>query len=239
MRNGNIFPARKEKRGLIATLIMANLLMAVVGIVTIIPNLRGVPEKAETPVAQSSALPTATEQETTAGTKEENTPAVSSESQPPEETNASLSTEERPDMESFLWYTEDVRYNGVPADAETIDKLSPLSGGWKAFIIYDPDDAYDSSAYEFLNISLTGTADDLRLTLDWYLIFWSNEGESFDETDMEDTIFNGKWEDGGLWASGMGTIRLTQFYSLGDKQYAVGTMDTPNGIPALIALVRP
>ena len=44
---------------------------------------------------------------------------------------------------------------------------------------------------------------------------------------------------GGLWASGAGTIRLTQFYEKNGKQYAIGTMDTPDGIPALVALVRP
>ncbi len=40
-------------------------------------------------------------------------------------------------------------------------------------------------------------------------------------------------ESGGLWASGAGTIRLTLFYELNRMQYAVGTMDTPDGIPAL------
>ena len=82
---------------------------------------------------------------------------------------------------------------------------------------------------EFLNIALAGTAESLSLTLDWYQIFWANEGESFDETDMEDSVFSGKWESGGLWASGAGTIRLTQFYEQSGKQYAVGTMDTPDG----------
>ena len=56
---------------------------------------------------------------------------------------------------------------------------------------------------------------------------------------MEDSVFLGKWENGGLWASGAGTIRLTQFYEQSGKQYAIGTMDTPDGIPALVALVRP
>ena len=79
----------------------------------------------------------------------------------------------------------------------------------------------------------------MSLTLDWYLMFISGQGEGFDETDMEDTVFSGKWENGGLWASGAGTIRLTQFYELNGKQYAIGTMDTPDGIPAFIGLVRP
>ena len=150
----------------------------------------------------------------------------------------SLSTEERPDLEDFLWYTEDVAYDGVPSDANIIDNIVPLTGGWKALIVYDPNNEYDAGAMEFLNVALAGTAESLSLTLDWYQIFWANEGESFDESDMEDSVFNGKWENGGLWASGAGTIRLTQFYALNGKQYAVGTMDTPDGIPALVALVR-
>ena len=201
-----------------AILIVANLLMFVLGVLTIPPNLRTTEGK-EPSVARG----------------EQTVPAISS----PEETGVSLSTEERPDLEDFFWYTEDVAYEGVPAEANIIDNMSPLTGSWKALIIYDPNNEYDAGAMEFLNIALAGTADSLSLTLDWYQIFWANEGESFDETDMEDGVFNGKWEKGGLWVSGAGTIRLTQFYELHGKQYAVGTMDTPDGTPALVALVRP
>jgi hypothetical protein len=52
----------------------------------------------------------------------------------------SLSTEERPDLGDFLWYTEDVAYDGVPSDANIIDNISPLTGSWKALIqsVYAP-----------------------------------------------------------------------------------------------------
>lgn len=206
------------KKGLIVALIAANVIMLVVGVFTIPPNLLSVDVKG-----------------TPAPGTEQTVPITPS----PEETGASLSTEKRPDLEDFLWYTEDVAYDGVPSDANIIDNIDPLTGGWKAIIIYDPNDEYDAGAMEFLNIALAGTAESLSLTLDWYQIFWANEGESFDETDMEDGVFSGKWENGGLWASGAGTIRLTQFYEKNGKQYAIGTMDTPDGIPALVALVRP
>jgi hypothetical protein len=223
------------KKGLIAVLIAANLLMLVIGILTIPPNLRGAAGK-NPPVAGMEQTAPATP-----SPEEEAPPAVteSSSTITPVETSVSLSTEVRPDLGDFLWYTEDVAYNGVSSDANIIDNITPLTGSWKALIIYDPDNEYDSSAMEFLNVALAGTAESLSLTLDWYLIFWANAGESFDETDMEDSVFNGKWENGGLWASGPGTIRLTQFYELNGKQYAVGTIDTPDGIPALVALVRP
>ena len=231
----NIPSTGKGNKILPAILITANLLMLVIGILTIPPNLwatdgkePSMPGAEQTtpgiPVSESETAPTLTE---------------SGGIPVPEETGVSLSTEERPDLEDFLWYTEDAAYDGVPSDANTIDNIDPLTGGWKALIIYDPNNEHDASAMEFLNVALAGTAESLSLTLDWYQIFWANEGESFDESDMEDTVFNGKWENGGLWASGAGTIRLTQFYEQNGKQYAVGTMDTPDGTPALVALVRP
>lgn len=225
----------KLKKGLIAALIAANVIMLVVGILTLPPNLRSADGKEPPAPGTEQTAPVTPLQE-------EQTPPETVESgdiPAPEETGGSLSTEERPDLEDFLWYTEDVAYNGVPADANIIDDISSLTGSWKALIVYDPDNEYDAGAMEFLNIALAGTAESLSLTLDWYQIFWTNEGESFDETDMEDSVFSGKWESGGLWASGAGTIRLTQFYEQSGKQYAVGTMDTPDGTPALVALARP
>ena len=225
----------KLKKGLIAALIAANVIMLVVGVFTIPPNLLSVDAKGTPAPGTEQTVPI------TPSPEEQTTPATTESGgvPSPEETGASLSTEKRPDLEDFLWYTEDVAYDGVPSDANIIDNIDPLTGGWKAIIIYDPNDEYDAGAMEFLNIALAGTAESLSLTLDWHQIFWANEGESFDETDMEDGVFNGKWENGGLWASGAGTIRLTQFYEQSGKQYAIGTMDTPDGIPALVALVRP
>lgn len=225
----------KLKKGLIAVLITANVIMLVVGILTIPPNLRSADGK------EPPALGTEQTTPVTPSPKEEAppTPTESGDIPAPEETDTSLSTEEHPDLEDFLWYTEDVAYDGVPSDANIIDSIDLLTGSWKALIVYDLNNEYDAGAMEFLNIALAGTAESLNLTLDWYQIFWANEGESFDESDMEDSVFLGKWETGGLWASGAGTIRLTQFYEQSGKQYAIGTMDTPDGIPALVALVRP
>ncbi|MGI6297663.1 MAG: hypothetical protein ACOX1T_00395 [Saccharofermentanales bacterium] len=225
----------KLKKGLIAALITANVIMLVVGILTIPPNLRSADGKEPPAPGTEQTTPV------TPSPKEEAppTPTESGDIPAPEETDTSLSTEEHPDLEDFLWYTEDVAYDGVPSDANIIDSIDLLTGSWKALIVYDPNNEYDAGAMEFLNIALAGTAESLSLTLDWYQIFWANEGESFDESDMEDSVFLGKWENDGLWASGAGTIRLTQFYEQSGKQYAIGTMDTPDGIPALVALVRP
>ncbi len=230
MTNNNASTSGGRKL-LTGILIAANVIMLVVGILTIPPNLKERGEK---------DAPTLSETETPAPPENyETTPSPPVETPPPAPTVGNFSTSERPDLSDFVWYCEGVQYTGIPAEAAFISELASLTGGWKALVIYDPNNEFDSAAMEFLNISISGTTDDLSLTLDWYSIFWSNEGQSYDESDMEDSVFLGKWENGGLWASGAGTIRLAQFYELSGKQYAVGTMDTPDGIPALVALVRP
>lgn len=241
------------KKVITAILIALNLMMLVIGILTIPPNLQSAEVNDSPGLSAEQTVPATPPQEeefppvaTESGSvvkPEETDSSLSIEEKDTnlsmEETYASLSTEKRPDLADFLWYTEEVAYDGLPSDANIIDNIGSLTGSWKALIIYDPNNEYDAGAMEFLNVSLTGTAESLSLTLDWYQIFWANEGESFDESDMEDSVFLGKWDTGGLWASGVGTIRLTQFYELNGKQYAVGTMDTPDGTPALMALVRP
>ncbi|NLY32127.1 MAG: hypothetical protein GX065_04950 [Firmicutes bacterium] len=151
---------------------------------------------------------------------------------------SAYSTGERPDSEDFLWYTEEVFYDGVPADAEFIRDFDAVTGGWKGIIIYDPENEYDLCGMELLNAEIVGSAEDLSLTLDWYMAIWLDEESSLDETDLEDTVFSGGW-DGGLAASANSTVYLPQFYELNQKQYAVGSIDSLNDLPAYIALVRP
>ena len=218
-----------------AILITANLLMFVIGILTIPPNLRPATGK-ESPVQQVVQKAPVTPSPKT------ETPLVTMDSghnPAPKETSVSLSTRKRPNLGDFLWYTEGVAYEGVPSDATIINNIGPLTGSWKALIVHDLNNEYDASGMEFLNIVLTGTAKNLSVTLDWYESYLANEGKRLDKSNMEDSVFNGKWENSGLWASGAGTIHLTQFYEQNGKQYAVGTMDTPDGTPALVALVRP
>ena len=126
-------------------------------------------------------------------------------------------------------------YNGVPADASIIDNIGPLTGSWKALIIYDPNNEYDAGAMEFSTSPLR-VLESLSLTLDWYQIFGLTRRE-LRRIGHGGQCISRQVENGGSWAS-VRTIHLTQFYELNRKQYAVGTMDTPDGIPALMALVR-
>ncbi|NLD72610.1 MAG: hypothetical protein GX649_07825 [Chloroflexi bacterium] len=219
------------RRILTLFLVVGNLAMLAAGIVTIPPNLRAMvdaPRIDAATKAPPSTLPAIGPQEAE---------PIAPHTPPPPDRG--LSTEERPKVDEFAWYTESVFYDGVPADAVTIDRLDAATGGWKALILYDPEGVHDASALELLNMTIDGTEESLQLTLDWYLIFWLGDESGYDETDMEDSVFAGQWDGGTLWASGAGTIHLTEMYEANGRQYAIGTLATPDGIPAYVALVRP
>jgi hypothetical protein len=112
-------------------------------------------------------------------------------------------------------------------------------GGWKGFILYDPNNNYGANSAELLNVDISGTGEELRLTLDWYLMLIPGETQAYDETDMDDVVFEGEWIGGGIQTFGWGELRLRRLYALEGKQYAFGSLETPDGIPALVALVRP
>ena len=132
MTNKNTSPAGKRKRGLIIGLIVANLLMLVVGIITIPPNLQGAMRKVDPLAAIESASPIAAQKpEPVNASPQVDTPESHATEDPP----VDLSTEERPDLEDFLWYTEDELYKGVPSDANTIGNMSKLTGGLKILIL--------------------------------------------------------------------------------------------------------
>lgn len=231
----NIPSAGRGNKILPAILIAANLLMLVIGVLTIPPNLQSA-EVNDSPGLSAEQTGPAT----TSLDKESTPPSMDSEDIPEyDETGVNLSTEERPALEDFLWYTEDVIENGVPEGAQIIDSAEFVLGGWKGFILYDPNNNYGANSAELLNVDISGTGEELRLTLDWYLMLIPGETQAYDETDMDDVVFEGEWIGGGIQTFGWGELRLRRLYALEGKQYAFGSLETPDGIPALVALVRP
>ncbi len=248
-----------KKMVLAIVLAVACVGMLVAGIFTIVPNFRAVRQASSAPDAAADAShdtaldPALAELldsaenyspmpggEPASAAPESSAPETPSSVLPPQtQAPPALSTTQRPSLEDFAWYTENVRQNGVPDGVAVIDEIAPVSGGWKALILYDPNNEYNSYAVELLNVSIEGTAEELTVILDWYQIIWGGAIEPTDETDMEDSVFSGNWAGAGLWASGPGTIYLMRFYEQNGAQYAVGRMDTPSGVPALLALMRP
>lgn len=47
-----------------------------------------------------------------------------------------MSTEERPNLEDFLWYTENMFYSGTLADVSMMDNFKYRMGGWCRILAY-------------------------------------------------------------------------------------------------------
>ena len=160
--------------------------------------------------------------------------------EPPAPEPVSYDTYERPTDADFTdWYARDVMWYGAPADAGRITDFSALLGGWKGLIYYDPENAYQNEAIELVNFRLDGGAESAVLTVDWYNIYWVQDGRGYSEEEQEDSVFAGTWQLGELYVVGPGNIRFTDFYTRDGKQYACGLMTCPDGIPAGVAMVRP
>ena len=91
----------------------------------------------------------------------------------------------------------------------------------------------------FLNADISGTEENVTLTLDWYYIYLGDEDRGYDE-DAPDSVFTGKKNaDGTITAVGPGTLTLRQCVSRDGHQYAVGSLMWPDGIVSHVALARP
>lgn len=148
-------------------------------------------------------------------------------------------TTEKPMLVEFTWLYEGVYYQGIPQGAVIIDDYPSIAGDWKALIWYDPEGKIENiDAKSLFNINISGQAEEVVMTFDWNLIVYNSQ-EVKDESDMPDEIFTGKLEEGKLAANGFANLKLEIFYFFEGKEYALGTMQMPDGSPALIALVRP
>ena len=149
-------------------------------------------------------------------------------------------TTERPDLGDFVWYVESVYFDGLPAGRTPVTGFSELTGGWKAYIWYDPDNVVDANGWDFLNIYVDGSASDASITLDWYLMGMADTGSTLDVSFLADTVLYGDYSHSMLSAGDPGyTIDITDFYYYNGKQYGVGYMTVESGEETYVALVRP
>jgi hypothetical protein len=150
------------------------------------------------------------------------------------------STSERPGMEDFLWYTEGVYYDGVPYDSVAINNFSDVTGSWKAYILYDPDNIADAYGFEYLNMVLDGDTDHVSITFDWYKMYVGYSYEEYDFSNEDDSVLYGNYADYCITAGEPGyKVYLYAFYSANGKQYGLGYMELQSGEPTFIAMVRP
>ena len=154
----------------------------------------------------------------------------------------SYDTSARPSFDEFEWCYGQYGLTYIPPDnADMITNPLGFCGSWKAMIVYNPTNTSGSFQRELDNVIIGVNGDAVDLTIDWYY-FEEPFSESYDMSDSPDTLFLGNAYDGSVVVSSTDygvTIALTYFWKADGKEYALGTIATPDGIPAYIAMVRP
>lgn len=154
--------------------------------------------------------------------------------------NDAVSFEEigKPSLSDFMWYFDGVHYYGLPENYTPIYDSKLITGDWKGFIFYDPDRKFNSYALEFLNVNIDIEGQNSAVTFDLYQ--YCPENSEIIDVSGESMSFKGSYEAGAVYATGGGNVHIDTFYTMPDnRQYAVGYIDTVDGTPAFLALVRP
>ena len=149
---------------------------------------------------------------------------------------ALYSTEDDPTLGDFLWANPDILQGNLPADREPLKDLSEASGGWKVYIIDDPD---SGSYMERLCTAHVGSRDGAAALV--LHSGYAHDGER-DEGYMEepvDSLFTGDWLDGGMEVVGAGRITIDEFFWMDGREFGVGTFMWPDGMLAYFLMARP
>lgn len=149
-------------------------------------------------------------------------------------------TEQSPtDADFSSWYIGKAQTKGMPRGVVTLTTLDDVQGGWKALFFQDPKNKYGVKAYTLANIIIAGSASELTFTIKRHNTRFLTTNECIDEEKELDDVFSARWDNGKLNASGAGSLTITSFWEQDGKQYAIGTFDSPDGIPVSLGMVRP
>ena len=142
-----------------------------------------------------------------------------------------------PTVRDFDWLTYEIAYGIRPSGAEALTDFDEVCGGWMCYILDDLTGDYGSNMERLLNVTIDGTEEDTDVTFDWLYAYDGDADEGYDEDGS--TVFSGNWRGGVITAEGPGLVWLTGFWYLDGHEYGIGTFMWPDGMPALVALVRP
>ena len=140
--------------------------------------------------------------------------------------------------EPFTWVTYDIAHGILPSGLDRLENFEEVEGGWKMYIIDDPDGTYDSPMERLCRCAFGVDANGRCIGIRWDYIHNYHTDEGWDDK-TSDSFFYGPWDNGVFSGIGPGSISITDFWHENDHEYAVGRMTWPDGIPAVIFLVRP
>ncbi|MBR2995158.1 MAG: hypothetical protein IKF45_00455 [Lachnospiraceae bacterium] len=164
----------------------------------------------------------------------ESTPA----NETPVQAQADFNTMEPPTLTDFEWVNNEIFRGQAPSGVQRLGFDETL-GSWKAYLVDLSSDGTTMKAERFLNVTVSGTPENAQLTFDFHYLYVSSAGEGYDESGQQG-VFNGSMTgEGAIDTLGAGRIVITDFWTDGGHQYAIGTMTWPDAVRSTLMMVRP
>lgn len=137
--------------------------------------------------------------------------------------------------DGFGWLNVDDPRASKPTDARDIDDFATVCGNWNCVIVFEPVASNTTRTRDYATLSLSGAEGNFAVVIDWD--YYDDGFEKADQSGAEDTVLNGQWDAGRLTTTGDCAMDLT-FFSVGEAQFAVGTMEAVTGAKGTVALYR-
>jgi len=189
----------------------------------------------ETP-APDSDVPPATPEET---------PTPEPQPQNPYEDYRGYANGDEASIGDFFWFTDDVKWDGLPAARTAITDFNAVAGYWKAYTETIPMFEGEGEFLKWFNAEISGDANQAVFTYHTkgFNAFNMETGRSDDISADDGEYLNGRFSDGWLAVGDRDTkgieINIKDFYTLDGNQYAVGEIIYISGEKEYIVLVRP
>ena len=145
----------------------------------------------------------------------------------------------------FFWFTEDVKWDGLPESMTVIKDFNEISGYWKAYTETIPMFLDEEEYKEWFNAEISGSENKATFTFHTkgFTGFDAQTGGSYDISMKDGEKYSGGFSNGELIFGDINSkgiqITIMQFYSLNGKQYALGEIEYISNEKQNIVLVRP
>jgi len=175
----------------------------------------------------------------------EETPTPEPQPQDPYEDYRGYANGNEASIGDFFWFTDDVKWDGLPAGRTAITDFNAISGYWKTYTETIPMFEGEGEYLKWFNAEISGDANQAVFIYHTkgFTAFNMERGRSDDISAGDGEYLNGRFSDGRLVVGERDTkgleIDIKDFYILDGKQYAVGEISYISGEKEYIVLVRP
>ena len=144
-------------------------------------------------------------------------------------------------MEDFEWYTKGILVDWIPENAVNIEDYEALKGTWRGYMNYDPKNETGSEGDFLIYVDISGEADNITVTFDWYWLHFYADPEGGSLDDSENSYFYGSFADNQIHAETKtgGKLDFKYFLNYDGYDHIIGTMEGNDGTQAIIAMIKP